>query len=252
LNTDKIKISIINYTNTLPFRWALSKSDLIDKIELHEDIPSICAQKLKFGQVDIALVPVALLAELKEFHLLTDFCIGANGKVDSVKLYSHVPLNEIKYITLDYQSKSSVTLTRILCKEWWKIGPAFQEALPGYEQNIKGDNAAVVIGDRTFGLNGKFSYEFDLAEEWKNMTGLPFVFGAWVCTKPQPEEFIMEFNAVLKYGVDCCNAAIQEWAEKLPIATDKAKEYLLHRIDYRLDDKKREAIDLFLKHVKAL
>ncbi len=236
----------------MPFRWALSKSDLIDKIELHEDIPSICAQKLKFGQVDIALVPVALLAELKEFHLLTDFCIGANGKVDSVKLYSHVPLNEIKYITLDYQSKSSVTLTRILCKEWWKIGPAFQEALPGYEQNIKGDNAAVVIGDRTFGLNGKFSYEFDLAEEWKNMTGLPFVFGAWVCTKPQPEEFIMEFNAVLKYGVDCCNAAIQEWAEKLPIATDKAKEYLLHRIDYRLDDKKREAIDLFLKHVKAL
>ena len=86
----------------MPYKWALKRSDLLDKIDLQEDIPSICAQKLKFGQVDIALVPVALLPELNSYFIETDFCISADGKVDSVKLYSEVPLNKIKTIILDY------------------------------------------------------------------------------------------------------------------------------------------------------
>ncbi len=200
----------------------------------------------------MALVPVALLAELDSFFLLTDYCIGANGKVDSVKLYSDVPLNEISTIVLDYQSKSSVTLTRILCKQWWQIKPQFNEALPGYEHQIRGTSAAVVIGDRTFQMNGKFPFEYDLADEWKNMTGLPFVFGAWVSTRALNAAFISEFNAVLKYGIDGCNAAIREWAQQLPISKEKAVEYLMHRIDYRLDEPKRQAIKLFIKHIKAL
>src|SRR5690242_8821649 len=114
LQQEKIKISIVNYTNTLPFKWALKNSDIMEKIDLQEDIPSICAQKLKFGQVDLALVPVALIAELPEHHIETEFCIGAHGKVDSVKLYSHVPLKEIETVTLDYQSKTSITLAKVL------------------------------------------------------------------------------------------------------------------------------------------
>lgn len=117
---DKIKISIVNYTNTLPFKWALKRSELLKKIDLQEDIPSICAQKLKFNQVDLALVPVALIPELDTYFIETDFCIGADGIVDSVKLYSSVPLSEIKTVTLDYQSKSSITLTKILFQFFWK------------------------------------------------------------------------------------------------------------------------------------
>ena len=158
-----IKISIVNYTNTLPFKWALKRSDIIKKIDLQEDIPSICAQKLKFKQVDLALIPVALLAELDNYFIETDFCIGANGKVDSVKLYSEVPLNEIKNVILDYQSKSSITLTKVLFKFFWKLTVSYSDAKPGFENEIKDANAAVVIGDRTFSLNGKYKYEYDLA-----------------------------------------------------------------------------------------
>ena len=85
MRVEKIKISIVNYTNTLPFKWALKQSELIKKIDLQEDIPSICGQKLKFKQVDLALMPVAMLTELDTFFIETDFCIGANGRVDSVK-----------------------------------------------------------------------------------------------------------------------------------------------------------------------
>src|ERR1043165_5556204 len=90
-----ISISIVNYTNTLPFRWALKRSPLLEQIDLQEDIPSQCAQKLRNKQVDLALVPVALLGELKEFSINTKYCIGADGIVDSVKLYHDVPLKDI-------------------------------------------------------------------------------------------------------------------------------------------------------------
>ncbi|MDP3557485.1 MAG: menaquinone biosynthesis protein [Bacteroidota bacterium] len=247
-----IKISIVNYTNTLPFKWALKRSSIIQAIDLQEDIPSICAQKLKFKQVDLALVPVALLSELDTYFIETDFCIGANGKVDSVKLYSQVPLNEIKTITLDYQSKSSITLTKVLFKFFWKLQVVYLDAKPGFESEVKDSNAAVIIGDRTFSLNGKYKYEYDLAEEWKKFTGLPFVFAAWVSTEKLSQEFIEEFNSVLKFGVENISKAIDEDYNDTTLSREKTIEYLTKRIDYNLNSDKTKALNLFLNYIKQL
>ena len=252
LNTEKIKISIVNYTNTLPFKWALKRSSLLESVDLQEDIPSICAQKLKYKQVDLALVPVALLSELDHYHIETDYCIGANGKVDSVKLYSPVPLEQIKTVTLDYQSKSSITLTKVLLKFFWKLPVQYLDAKPGFEQDIKGTNAAVIIGDRTFGLQGKYAYEFDLAEEWKKFTGLPFVFAAWVSTEKLPAEFIKDFNAVLKNGVDNIVQAVEDDYNVKNLSKADTVKYLTQRIDYKLDEGKRKALALFLDYIKQL
>ena len=247
-----VKISIVNYTNTLPFKWALKGSPILKKIDLQEDIPSICAQKLKFKQVDLALVPVALLPKLDSYYIETDYCIGANGKVDSVKLYSQVPLNEITTITLDYQSKSSITLTKVLAKFFWKLNVNYLDAKPGFENQINDTNAAVIIGDRTFTLNGKFKYEFDLAEEWKNFTGLPFVFAAWVSTEKLSKEFIIEFNSVLKFGIENIQKAIDEDYNLKSLSKEQTVEYLTKRIDYHLDSEKRKALNLFLDYIKKL
>jgi chorismate dehydratase len=230
----------------------LKKSDLIKRIDLQEDIPSICAQKLKYKQVDLALVPVALLSELPHYHIETDFCIGAFKKVDSVKLYSEVPLVQIESITLDYQSRSSITLTKVLCRFFWNITPKYVDAIPGFEKDTKHKNASVVIGDRTFDLNGKYNYEYDLAEEWFKFTGLPFVFAAWVSTEKMDPDFIKEFNAVLKYGVDHTADAINENVGNLSLSKEKALEYLTERIDYRLDDEKRKGMQFFLKYISLL
>jgi chorismate dehydratase len=253
LNNRKVKISIVNYYNTLPFRWALKNASIIEQIDLQEDIPSICAQKLKFNQVDIGLVPVALLPELDSYRIITDYCIGANGKVDSVKLYSSVNLNEVKSITLDYQSKSSITLTKVLAKEFWNIKPEFIDAKPGFENSVRDNNAIIVIGDRTFDLNGTYKFEWDLSEEWKKFTGLPFVFAAWVINSTKvSDEFIKEFNAVLEFAVKNIPLAIQADKVKLPSVNLNAEDYLTKKIDYHLDATKKEALNLFLEKIKAL
>jgi chorismate dehydratase len=252
MEPQKIKISIVNYTNTLPFKWAIKRSPILNSIDLQEDIPSICAQKLKYKQVDLALVPVALIPELDTYHIETDFCIGANGIVDSVKLYSQVPLNEIKSVTLDYQSKSSITLTKVLFKFFWKLNVHYVDAKPGFEKEISGSNAAVVIGDRTFELNGNYKYEYDLAEEWKKFTGLPFVFAAWISTEKLPEFFVKEFNAVLKYGADNIVAAVDDDYNIKSLSKPLTIEYLTKRIDYNLDKDKLKALNLFLKYIRQL
>jgi chorismate dehydratase len=197
------------------------------------------------------LVPVALLPELDNYKIITDYCIGADGKVDSVKLYSEVPLEEIRTVMLDYQSKSSINLTKVLNKFYWKKNFEFIDAKPGYEKNISGTNAAVVIGDRTFALNGTFKYEFDLAEEWKKMTGLPFVFAAWVTTSDMDPEFISEFNSVLKDGISNTQKAIEGFNIKHPSGFN-ALDYLTNKISYDLDQKKREALQLFLKYISQV
>ncbi len=205
----------------------------------------------RIAQVDIGLVPVALLTDLDNYKVITDYCIGANGKVDSVKLYSAVDLNSIKTITLDYQSRSSIKLTKILAKEFWKIRPEYIDGKPGFESTVSESNAVVVIGDRTFELNGKFKYEWDLSEEWQKFTGLPFVFAAWVINSSNvPAEFIGEFNDVLKHGLDNIRESIK--ADNSGEKNFDPLDYLTKKIDYNLGNDKREAMNLFLAKIKAL
>src|SRR5690606_31297707 len=150
-------------------------------------------EKLRSGEVQLALVPVALLPQLNEYHIISNYCIGADGIVDSVKLYHDVPLDEICSVLLDYQSLTSVNLTRVLFRFAWKRDVQFIEGRPGFEDEVAGNTAAVVIGDRTFALNGKYNYETDLAQAWQKFTSLPFVFAAWVSTEKLPDDFIQEF-----------------------------------------------------------
>jgi chorismate dehydratase len=245
----KYSVSIVNYLNTLPFKYGIEHSPVKNMLELSFDIPSVCAEKLKKNEVDIGLVPVALLPELNNYHLLGNYCIGADGKVDSVKLYSEVPLNEIKVILLDHQSKTSVNLVQLLAKKLWHIHPEFVPAEQGFETKIKDDVAAVIIGDRTFGKNGLYEFEYDLSEEWKKLTGLPFVFAAWVSRNPVDHSFVHQFDAALEYGLLHIDEALNSYTNQVP-GFDPS-DYIKNKISYHLDEKKRKALATFLSYLSA-
>lgn len=245
----KIKISAVSYSNTLPFIYGLEHSDIFSQIDLKLDIPSDCADKLLNEEVDIGLVPVAVIPKLKEHYVISDYCIGAKGKVNSVLLLSDVPLNEITEIHLDYQSRTSVDLLQILAKEYWGISPLFKKAKKGFEDNIEGTVAGLIIGDRTFNLKKEYNYQLDLAEEWFNYTGLPFVFACWVSNKQLPVEFIENFNQALSKGVNQIKKGAETWNSK-KISKEKLYDYLTNDIDYLLDKDKLKAIQLF--HKKSL
>lgn len=245
---NKIKISAVSYLNSKPFIYGLQHSAIMNNIELQLDIPSVCAAKLINGEVDVGLVPVAILPQLKEYHIISDYCIGAEGKVSSVMLYSNVPLMEIKSILLDYQSRTSVTLVKVLAMYFWQICPQWEPAAEGFENEITGTTAAVIIGDRTFGLKDKYPFSYDLAGEWYKFTRLPFVFACWVANKKLPDAFIAQFNDALKFGLDNRPLLIDELLKENRYQVDLS-EYLHQSIKYDYNSSKKQALELFLSYI---
>ncbi|HYK77074.1 MAG TPA: menaquinone biosynthesis protein [Daejeonella sp.] len=238
---DKIRISAVSYTNTKPFVYGILHSNgLLDKIDLSLDIPSDCANKLIHNQADIGLVPVAALLHISNYQIITDYCIGATGPVNSVFIFSHKPIYEISTIRLDVQSRTSNNLALVLLQNYWKVKPEIVEGEA---------DAFVEIGDRTFGKKNQYPYAYDLAEQWQQFTGLPFAFAVWASNKPIPEDFIAELNAALKLGLDSRPEVIQSLP---PHPGIDLEEYLMHNLDFDLDAKKRQAIHQFHQFIKAL
>ena len=244
----KIKVLAVSYFNTIPFVNGLKKSELINTIDLQLDYPSICADKLINGDVDLALVPVVVIPKLKNYYIISDYCIGANGPVDTVCLYSDVPIDKIVSIGLDYQSRTSVALLKILLKEYWKLNPELKKADVGFEDDIKGKHAALVIGDRAFSLNSKHEFIYDLSAIWKKMTGLPFVFAAWVSNKELPQDFINAFNKALEKGLSNIDKALALEGDSYPNC-ENPEDYLNNKISYSLDAEKQKGMELFLRKI---
>jgi chorismate dehydratase len=243
-----LKISAVSYLNTIPFIYGLKQSELINTIDLQLDYPSICADKLISGAVDLALVPVVVIPKLKHPYIISDYCIGANGAVDTVCLYSDVPIYEIESIGLDYQSRTSVALLKVLLKEYWKLNPELKKVDVGFEDNIKGKHAALVIGDRAFALNTQHEFIYDLSAIWKEMTGLPFVFAAWVSNAKLSQDFINAFNKALEKGLSNIDKALALERENYPNC-ESPEDYLNNKISYSLDAEKQKGMELFLRKI---
>jgi chorismate dehydratase len=245
----KIRISAVSYTNTKPFIYGIQHTPVIDQIELSLDIPSDCAQKLIEDKVDIGLIPVAAALNLPQWHIVSDYCIGANGPVNSVFIFSNCHIREVKTVQLDPESRSSNNLAKVLLKNFWKIEPELVVNAPGYAQSTDPHTAFVQIGDRTFGKKQRYKYVYDLAENWQKLTGLPFVFAAWISNKPIPQEFVDQFNISLKYGLDHRPELLRELPERDDFDIE---DYLMHKLDFNLTEDKKKALYLFLDYIKAL
>ena len=239
----KLRLTAVSYLNTKPFIYGIFRSTLSEHIELSLDIPSVCAQKLASGAVDLALAPVAILPQLKEAYLVSDYCIGAAGPVKTVCIFSEKPLEEISHIFLDFHSKTSATLAPILCREYWGVNPKFLPATAGFEKQIGGNTAGLIIGDRTIGMDQRFPLVYDLGEAWLKWTGKPFVFAAWVSTRPLSKDFIAQFNAALRMGI----AHIPELTKIIPEIPDfDVESYFRNNISYELDEAKWQGLNHFL------
>ncbi len=244
------RIGVVSYFNTQPLLLGIEKANFLSKIELVKDYPANIAQALMYGQIDIGLVPVAITPFLTHPHIVSEYCIGTRTKVASVAIFSKVPMDQIECIYLDYQSRTSVQLARILLNEFWKKDIQFLKAQEGYIQEIEGTTAGVIIGDRALANLTSFEYVYDLGEAWIEHTGLPFVFAAWMSNQPIPDDFKTLFNYANAYGV----AHIDEVLNQLPLRTHdyNMEDYYTKNIEYRLTDTMQQGMQLFLEKVKLL
>jgi chorismate dehydratase len=243
-NNHKIKIGAVSYLNTKPLIYGFEQGLMKKEISVTIDYPAKIAAALINNTIDIGLIPVAALHQIKDYHIVGNYGIACNGKVASVCLFSDVPINEVKTVLLDYQSKTSVQLVKILLKEYWQVAPQFIDASTDYMQQINGTTAGLVIGDRAFELQNK-TYVYDLGEVWKLHTGLPFVFAVWASKKQYSQAFIDKFNAANEYGLERLGDVIAQ----NPYKHYSLSTYYTQNIVFKIQEDMLPVIELFLKKV---
>ena len=217
----------------------------MERIDLVEAYPSKIASMLVENEIDLGLIPVAAIPQIPHAQIITDYCIGATQEVASVAIFSEVPMEQISTLILDYQSRTSVNLARILLRDYWKKEVVFEPAQDDFIDQIKGTTAAVVIGDRALDQQKIVAFSYDLASAWIAHTGLPFVFAAWVANKKLPDNFISTFNETTSIGLN----HISEIVSSINFPDYDLQHYYTQNIDYQFDEKKKEALKLFLNYI---
>ncbi|MCX6226021.1 MAG: menaquinone biosynthesis protein [Bacteroidia bacterium] len=247
-----MKISVVSYLNSAPLVYGIQHSAALKDCSLSLDVPSVGAAKLVSGEADIALVPVGAFIDPGQVEWFGNYCIGVEGPVRTVCLFSEVPLNEIRKVYLDPHSRTSVQLIRILAREHWKYDWEFIPAAEGFEYNaINGNNAGVCIGDKVFGIEGRYPYRYDLAEEWIRFSGLPFVFAAWAVKRPVDSGFIDQLDLAQMAGIKAIPDVARDWSLKINLPESEIREYLTRNISYPFTKEKKEGMERFFSFIRS-
>jgi chorismate dehydratase len=247
-----MNISVVSYLNSAPLVYGVTHSGLFDHSDILPDVPARGAARLSAGEADLALVPVGAFPRHGEVEWISDYCIGVEGPVRTVCLFSDCPPDEIRRVWLDSHSRTSVELIRILARESWHRDWEFLPGSEGFEDwVISGQDAAVCIGDKVFKVEKKHPYKLDLAEEWKRFTGLPFVFAAWATKKHSDPELIERLNEAQKFGITAIPQIAREWSKNLYLPEAEVLGYLMNNISYNFTPEKHQGLNLFHSYLNA-
>jgi chorismate dehydratase len=263
-NVNSLRISIVQYLNTAPLVRGFTHGALRGKYKLSFTVPSQCAEALRSGAVDIAIIPAIELQRIHGLVVLPNLSIASKRSVRSLLLVSKKPIHEVRRIALDRSSRSTQALVRILCAKRWHITPEFFEADPDLPSMLEQADAALLIGDPALRLafnsetNAKrdaagdlllFPAEYaglpsasplflyDVVEKWRALTSLPAVLAVWAARPAAATpEVVRDFQDSLSFGMQQIPEISTEAAGELHLPVERIHRYLTENIDYTLDE----------------
>ncbi|GAA2897778.1 chorismate dehydratase [Actinoplanes cyaneus] len=184
------RVGHIQFLNCLPIYWGLMRSGALLDVDLHKDTPDRLSAALVAGDLDIG--PITLVEYLKhadQLVLLPDLAVGSDGPVLSVNLVTTRPLDELdkRPVALGSTSRTGVLLAQMLLSERYGVEPTYFRCPPDLSLMLREADAAALIGDPAL----RALYEapalglqvIDLADAWREWTGLPMVFAVWAVRK---------------------------------------------------------------------
>lgn len=242
------RISASSYSNTAPLVWSFLYGSNRGRFELIMDnAPARSAELLQQKRVDVALVPVIEYQRIADVSLVPDVCIGAKETVRSVCLVTKgLDLRDVESVALDVSSRTSVTLTKIIFREFCGSEPSYKEAKPDLSEMLSGSDCALLIGDPALVIDESKYRKFDLAEAWKSFTGYGFVFAMWMVG----EEKIsvarrVDFARARDEGLTHLDEIISNYESEITLSRVDFRRYLSENITYALDDDLLKGISLF-------
>lgn len=259
-SADPIRIGVVSFVNTLPLIDGLER---LTDIELRHSVPSVLVQQLLSGAVEIALCssidyqhsPVPLV-------ILPAGALGCAGPTLTVRLYSSRPIARIAAVHCDTDSHTSIALMRILLKELHNIEPEIIDynAREHVAENRPVDwpESMLLIGDKVVTDSTpavRYPHQLDLGAAWNELTGLPFVFAAWMATESADPQRLTVANAILdrqrRHNRERLDLIVHHRARPRNWPTDLASEYLKQRLVYELQEPHRAGMELFFEKAQS-
>ena len=231
---------------SVPFANAAPLAHFLEP--LHEEVrtvyarPSDLAAEVIGGAVDAALVPVADYFAVGRMAMIHGLGICADGPVESVLLKCSRPIEQVRTVCPDPASKSSNALCRILLEDHLHLHPRFTGPAAGEPAD-----AEVCIGDRALLAPPAPCGDYDLAELWKRMTGLPFVFAVWAhrADHPDPVGLRRIAYAAKEAGMAAIDELAAAEADRLALPVERCRTYLTLVIHYDVGPRESAAMGLF-------
>jgi chorismate dehydratase len=248
--TNRPRIAASSYLNTAPLIWSFLHGLQRDAVELLTDTaPARCAEMLARGEVDAALVPVIEYQRIPDLLMVPDVCVGSRSAVRSVVLVSRLNnLKKVKRVALDNSSRTSVTLVKIIFREFLGFEPEWESSEPDLPSMLRKADAALIIGDPAMKIPRDQFRVFDLATLWHEFTGFGFAFAMWMARKDCVEKIrSVDFAAVLDQGLAHLDDIAAENGEQLGITEQEIKTYLTDNIAFRLDEEMTKGLERYFE-----
>jgi chorismate dehydratase len=279
ISVSKLRISVVQYLNTAPLVRGFTHGPLQGKYDLSFTVPSLCAEALRTGAADVAIIPAIELQRIPNLVILPDLSIASKERVRSLLIVSKSPIREAHRIALDQSSRSTQVLTRILCDARWLIVPEFSQAAPDLLTMLTTHDAALLIGDPalrlaieaeqhvTPGRDGalvctgtqvglpQFAklYLYDVVHEWWQLTERPAVLALWAArAEVATPELAADFSASLSYGLVHLPEICAEASRQLQLPEKELSLYLRTNIDYSLDAENLKGLNEYFAQAARL
>lgn len=242
-------IGCVPYVNALPLIWSLRERD---DITIRFDVPSALPHLLDTGEVEAILVSSFDAITKPGRQAVDGVCIGSQGDVESVRLFSKVPFSEIGSLALDSSSMTSNGLARIVLAKQFEAHPRCFLHAPHLEKMLESCDACVLIGDEGMRASGHGLHVLDLGAAWRSRTRLPFVWALWVGNQIPDElsAILVEAPRTLR-DTDFEDMA-SEASRRTGLGNGRLLSYLTETIEYRLDTDAVQGLEMFAREVKEL
>ncbi|MEP7075074.1 MAG: menaquinone biosynthesis protein [Acidobacteriota bacterium] len=240
------RISASSYSNTAPLIWSFLYGQNHGKVEIILDTaPARSAELLSQDRVDAALVPVIAYQSIDDVRLIPDVCVGARKRVRSVCLVTKGrDLAEVKTVSLDVSSRTSVVLTKTIFREFIGVEPEWRDAKPDVEAMLQVSDCALIIGDPALSIDESRFSKFDLVETWRKYTGLGFVFAMWMTREAHCP---IDLAAARDEGLAHVQDIAANYAGEIRLSRDELVHYLSENISYSIDEEMRSGMELYFK-----
>lgn len=270
----KLRVSIVEFLNTAPLVWGFTDGPLEGRYDLSFTVPSLCAEALRSGQVDIAIIPAIEYQRMNGMVVLPEMAVASKNEVRSLLVLAKKPIRSVKSLALDTNSRSTVALTRLLCRGHWGIQPEFIDSPPDPEAMLAKADAAMVIGDPALRVRLKVDalaakqpaghgccggdesehpvqgvdvlFVYDVVQQWREMTGRPSVLAVWAGRRDVvTPEVVADFLASREYGLASIGDITEGAALKLELPPNPLERYLRENIDFNLDAENIAALEYY-------